>query len=413
MREATRNRFISSVPLPSGNPTSLIIKSKWSLSAVSSAECMSWVAVTLCPRASSNFCRTAHVSAWSSTSRIRKVRAESCGCLLEPAAFCAGETVLIVKEKVAPRLMPSLLAIREAPWACVSDLQIASPKPRPPKRSFKERSPCSNGSKILSITSGAIPIPSSCTLIVSCCGDSLVDEIITLPACRLNLKAFLSRFQIICWNLASSAAIWWSVASRLTWSRIFFASASARHISTTLQTCTWASRVARLSSNFPLLIRVRSSRSSIKWLSTAMLRRIISSVERASSFCGHCFCNVSSANTTGVSGVRSSCESMARNLSLVRFADSTNDFWFSKVASASRRSAMPAASAIAVIVSTAVELCRISSDWFWVSITNGPKFCNVPQIAIAETMKIPVAVSRCDKRNAIQITTGPQMNAIG
>jgi hypothetical protein len=37
----------------------------------------------------------------------------------------------------------------------------------------------------------------------------------------------------------------------------------------------------------------------------------------------------------------------------------------------------------------------------------------VPQIAIAETMKIPVAVSRCDKRNAIQITTGPQMNAIG
>jgi hypothetical protein len=93
-----------------------------------------------------------------------------------------------------------------------------------------------------------------------------------------------------------------------------------------------------------------------------MLRRIISSVERASSFCGHCFCNVSSANTTGVSGVRSSCESMARNLSLVRFADSTNDFWFSKVASASRRSAMPAASAIAVIVSTAVELCRISSD---------------------------------------------------
>ena len=105
---------------------------------------------------------------------------------------------LSIKEKVAPRLMPSLLAIREAPWACVSDLQIASPKPRPPKRSFKERSPCSNGSKILSITSGAIPTPSSCTLIVSCCGDSFVDEIITLPACPLNLKAFLSRFQMIC-----------------------------------------------------------------------------------------------------------------------------------------------------------------------------------------------------------------------
>ena len=73
---------------------------------------------------------------------------------------------------------------------------------------------------------------------------------------------------------------------------------------------------------------------------------------------------------------------------------------------------MPAASAIAVIVSTAVTLQNqqrlilgLHHKW--------PKFRNVPQIAIAETMKIPVAVSRCDKRNAIQITTGPQMNAIG
>ena len=82
-------------------------------------------------------------------------------------------------------------------------------------------------------------------------------------------------------------------------------------------------------------------------------------------------------------------------------------------ASARRRSAMPAASAIAVMVSTAVQDCRARSDWFSVSPTNGPKPCSVPQIAIAERMKMPVAVSRCVKRKAVQITIGPQINAIG
>jgi hypothetical protein len=37
----------------------------------------------------------------------------------------------------------------------------------------------------------------------------------------------------------------------------------------------------------------------------------------------------------------------------------------------------------------------------------------VPQIAIAERMKMPVAVSRWVKRKAVQITIGPEMNAIG
>ena len=77
------------------------------------------------------------------------------------------------------------------------------------------------------------------------------------------------------------------------------------------------------------------------------------------------------------------------------------------------RSIMPAESAIAVMVSTAVQTCRVRSDWFSVAMTNGPKPCSVPQIAMAERMKIPVAVSRCVKRNAVQITIGPQMNEIG
>ena len=74
---------------------------------------------------------------------------------------------------------------------------------------------------------------------------------------------------------------------------------------------------------------------------------------------------------------------------------------------------MAAASAIAVMVSTAVQAWSVRSEWFSVSIMNGPKPCSVPQIARAERIKIPVAVSRCENRKAVHITTGPQMNEMG
>ena len=144
-----------------------------------------------------------------------------------------------------------------------------------------------------------------------------------------------------------------------------------------------------------------------------MLRRIISNAGAISGLFGRSFCKFSTASKTGESGVRNSCESMARKLSFVRLAASTNAFCASSAASIRRRSAMAAASAIAVRVKTAVELCKISRDWFAVSITNGPKFLSVPQMAIAERMNMPVAVSRCDMRNAIQIRIGPQTNATG
>src|SRR5207247_97638 len=86
----------------------------------------------------------------------------------------------------------------------------------------------------------------------------------------------------------------------------------------------------------------------------------------------------------------------------------------SRSASSARpRSAMPAESAIAVMVTTAVQYCRARSDWFSVFSANGPKPCRMPHIAIAERMKMPVAVSRCVKRNAVQMTIAPQLNAIG
>jgi hypothetical protein len=91
----------------------------------------------------------------------------------------------------------------------------------------------------------------------------------------------------------------------------------------------------------------------------------------------------------------------------------TTVFCSSIMASARRRSAMAAANAIAVMKSNAVELCMTRSDWFSVSMTNGPKLWSVPQMARAERMKMPVAVSRWVKRKAVQMTIGPQMKAIG
>ena len=151
----------------------------------------------------------------------------------------------------------------------------------------------------------------------------------------------------------------------------------------------------------------------MSWLSNSTLRRIIASeffdsFERKPSAS-----SVSSAAITGVSGVRSSCESIARKLSFVRFAASTASFCCSIAAWARLRSAIAAAIAIAVIVNAAVQDCSITSDWFSVRKMNGPKPWSVPQIAMAERIKMPVAVSRWVNRNAVQMTIGPQINEIG
>src|SRR5713226_4676590 len=97
----------------------------------------------------------------------------------------------------------------------------------------------------------------------------------------------------------------------------------------------------------------------MSWLSNSTLRRIIASeffdsLEREPSAS-----RVSSAAITGVSGVRSSCESIARKLSLVRFAASTASFCCSSATWVRLRSVIAAAIPIAVIVNAAVHDCSI------------------------------------------------------
>ena len=53
--------------------------------------------------------------------------------------------------------------------------------------------------------SGSMPTPVSRTAMVRICGEGFEDEIVTLPFSFVNLIAFFSRFQMICWNFAVSA----------------------------------------------------------------------------------------------------------------------------------------------------------------------------------------------------------------
>ncbi len=71
-------------------------------------------------------------------------------------------------------------------------------------------------------------------------------------------------------------------------------------------------------------MRVRSRRSSIRRLWIVTLRRIISRSSRVEAGRLSSAASAPEAASTGVSGVRSSCESMARNSSLARLADSSS-----------------------------------------------------------------------------------------
>ena len=57
--------------------------------------------------------------------------------------------------------------------------------------------------------------------------------------------------------------------------------------------------------------------------------------------------------------------------------------------------------------------CSNKSDSFWASLIKGPNPCKVPQIAIPETSKVAVAVSRGLNRNAVQTRIGTHRKASG
>ena len=84
----------------------------------------------------------------------------------------------------------------------------------------------------------------------------------------------------------------------------------------------WTSTTSRFRWSLPLAIRLTSSRSSISRASSSTLRRISSRVGRTSVGSPGSSSSAVTVARTGVSGVRSSWLSTARNWSLVRLAAS-------------------------------------------------------------------------------------------
>ena len=146
-------------------------------------------------------------------------------------------------------------------------------------------------------------------------------RIVSRPPLGVNLAALRTRFQAICISRAWSARTCEARASSSSTTSSPAIIASSRQISTARRSARCRSTTSRSSRSRPRAIRERSSRSSISRDSSSMFRRIISS---AGSDAGSGPASISAATPirAGVSGVRSSWLSTARNRSLAREAAS-------------------------------------------------------------------------------------------
>ncbi|CAA9431890.1 MAG: hypothetical protein AVDCRST_MAG64-3552 [uncultured Phycisphaerae bacterium] len=170
----------------------------------------------------------------------------------------------------------------------------------------------------------------------------------------MNFTALLSRFQTTCWSRAGSAQTWcWSAASSSSIATPL-ASASARVTRAAARATACASVTSWCSSIFPRAIRVRSSRSSISRASICTFRRIVDRSSRTAAGRSAAASRWVTAASTGVSGVRSSCDSTAKNWSFARLARSASSRAVWALASSRSRSA-------------AVRACSASARARWAS----------------------------------------------
>src|SRR5438034_2335983 len=118
---------------------------------------------TIWPRERSMPLATFWFTAMSSTTKIR--RAVSASCTLAACSASAGASATcngISNQKVLP--VPGVLMTPIAPpIASISRLEIASPKPVPPKRRLMLASPCENSLNSRPLAESGMPIPVSVT----------------------------------------------------------------------------------------------------------------------------------------------------------------------------------------------------------------------------------------------------------
>ena len=135
---------------------------------------------------------------------------------------------------VAPRPPPSLRASTEP--SCISTrlLTMESPSPRPPWRRVVEASACRKRSNTNGRKLGSMPCPLSLTLISAACRTLHValnlaraKTVTKPPVGRVNLMAFVSRFQNTCCSRPGSP-LTGRVGLAAMCSRTLFASAAGR-----------------------------------------------------------------------------------------------------------------------------------------------------------------------------------------
>ncbi len=262
-------------------------------------------------------------STLSSTTRMRRPSVGSfCAVAagLPGAPSCAtslmhGSTML----NFAPFPGPSLVTSTR-PWcSSTSRWTTVSPTPRPPRLRSSERSPCEKSSNTLGSSSRSMPMPLSRTS--SRTSPSAACALRTmLPPSGVYLAELFSRLAITCASRAKSPTIHTGEAGRSSSSLWPRASISGRAVSTACEITFSSSRVSLRMVILPCVMRDTSSSSStscamcVTWRSTtsrAQTRRGSEGAMRRRS---------STALRIGASGLRSSCESIARNSSLRRLA---------------------------------------------------------------------------------------------
>jgi hypothetical protein len=145
----------------------------------------------------------------------------------------------------------------------------------------------------------------------------------TRPPCGVNLIAFDNRFHTICWSRSASprTAIGRSGSDAVR--KMRFASAAGCTTSTAARVIATRSTGRKSKRHSPATMRDMSSRSSISRAWAYALRRIELTARAVRVVPRFPAWSMFAQARIGVSGVRSSCETVAKNASFARLASSS------------------------------------------------------------------------------------------
>ena len=264
-----------------------------------------------------------------------------------------------------------------------------------------------------------MPRPVSMTSIPACVPwrDS---RAVTRPPRSVNLTAFDSTFHTTCWSLTPSPITRAPEPSMATSSTTPPLVAAGRTASAAALITVSRYTGLRSTVSLPAAMRERSIKSSISRARSRMLRSTVSIPRFEAVASSRPPRSIAAQPSAEFSGVRSSCDSIARKSSLARLASSAavcavcarssslNRSW-----AMARRSVTTAASGNVVTAIVPMKTCTRRSDVFWLPTANGPSPRTVADTAIPERITIRVAASRTPSLKAAQISGGMAMNGTG